>query len=493
MKVIICSLLLLGTVLCQNEIPEEEIEKKLNEIPGFENFNQSSLAAVEDAVKLKCKKNGGADAFDKLEAAKTQLMECIQSNFNFTQIQEEVDASRKTGSMDEVFARYCLKVPIVEACVKNLTDTVKPCLEEEEKSSLKLLLNITNSLANFACYKDGDRIAMFVAEGGFECLDSQQAEIEQCANKTLSHLIPKDLSFNTLPLLVINDKGCNDYVNLQTCVVDVLEKCEDNTPANIIDALFKYIRRITPCKNHPASTSALGAHRRYLRSPTNQPGADRLSTAFEKLVEKYEPHCLKNGGQKALDEFHKALKQTRTCTNTTRLNLAKIAQQAGAIPERYLCDDFRNGIRSCLSGLTEKMKACSSREEAYVPKFGIEIYDSVFQFYCKDNARVLKKVIKGDDACLNKVHNATEFCISRTKHIKEYSKDDVVTKSELCGDLKILKNCFMDIASQQCPSNSNSHEFVVGLSDAVYAPCSGYRMLIIDALLVCLFIIVKVL
>lgn len=165
--------------MCQNDIPEDvrEIEKKINEIPGFENFNQSSLAAVEDAVRLKCEKNGGVDAFDKLDvnifyiiwvnfkiliflqAAKNQLVECIQSNFNFTQIQEEVDKSRKTGSMDEVFAKYCLKVPVVEACVKNLTDTVRPCLEEEEKSSLKLLLNITDSLASFACYKDGDRIA----------------------------------------------------------------------------------------------------------------------------------------------------------------------------------------------------------------------------------------------------------------------------------------------------------------------------------------------
>lgn len=60
-------------------------------------------------------------------------------------------------------------------------------------------------------------------------------------------------------------------------------------------------------------------------------------------------------------------------------------------------------------------------------------------------------------------------------------------------DLKILKNCFMDVASQQCPSNSNSHEFVVGLSDAVYSPCSGCSMLVIDVLLVYLLIIMRAL
>lgn len=44
--------------------------------------------------------------------------------------------------------------------------------------------------------------------------------------------------------------------------------------------------------------------RRYLRSPSNQPGVDGLTAAFDQVVVKYEPHCLKNGGQKALDEFH---------------------------------------------------------------------------------------------------------------------------------------------------------------------------------------------
>ena len=34
---------------------------------------------------------------------------------------------------------------------------------------------------------------------------------------------------------------------LQTCVVAELEGCEDPTPANLLDSIFNYIKKVTPC------------------------------------------------------------------------------------------------------------------------------------------------------------------------------------------------------------------------------------------------------
>lgn len=36
---------------------------------------------------------------------------------------------------------------------------------------------------------------------------------------------------------------------LQVCVVEELEKCEESTPANLMDSGFKFIRNNTPCTN----------------------------------------------------------------------------------------------------------------------------------------------------------------------------------------------------------------------------------------------------
>lgn len=61
--------------------------------------------------------------------------------------------------MDEVFAKYCAKSPVTLDCIKNLTVAIEPCLDEGERENLKLVLNVSESVANFICYKDGDRIA----------------------------------------------------------------------------------------------------------------------------------------------------------------------------------------------------------------------------------------------------------------------------------------------------------------------------------------------
>ncbi|KAF2904448.1 hypothetical protein ILUMI_01729 [Ignelater luminosus] len=236
-------LLLLGTCWCE-KLPEnlQNLREKL--------AASVSLDEVQEALRSKCEKNGGPDAFDKLETAGGDLQTCIQSNFNATQIKEEIAIKRKTGDLDEVFEKYCKRVPTVKECVKTASTAAEACLEQNEKESLKLVLNIADSLATFACYKDGDRIAMFVAEGGPECIESKQSDIERCANETLSHRIPTDISLNNLPLLSESTEGCGDFSKLQTCVVEALEGCEDSTPANIVDALFKFIRRVSPCKDY---------------------------------------------------------------------------------------------------------------------------------------------------------------------------------------------------------------------------------------------------
>jgi hypothetical protein len=35
--------------------------------------------------------------------------------------------------------------------------------------------------------------------------------------------------------------------DLQNCVVKVLETCKEPTPANIVDSMFNFVRKMTPC------------------------------------------------------------------------------------------------------------------------------------------------------------------------------------------------------------------------------------------------------
>lgn len=41
----------------------------------------------------------------------------------------------------------------------------------------------------------------------------------------------------------------SDMDTLKDCVVHSLEKCEESTPANLVESMFKFVRNETPCVN----------------------------------------------------------------------------------------------------------------------------------------------------------------------------------------------------------------------------------------------------
>lgn len=120
------------------------------EIPDFDDFTM---------IKDKCDQLGGNGTYDTLKASKNNLQTCLQGFVDIEIFKNEVEESKKTGSMDEVFGKYCAKKPKISHCVKNFTDSLEPCLDVDEKNALNLTLNILRQLGEFVCYKDGDRIA----------------------------------------------------------------------------------------------------------------------------------------------------------------------------------------------------------------------------------------------------------------------------------------------------------------------------------------------
>lgn len=47
-----------------------------------------------------------------------------------------------------------------------------------------------------------------------------------------------------------------DFDTLRNCITTELEKCEDSTPANIVDALFKFLKKQMPCQSKSKSETA---------------------------------------------------------------------------------------------------------------------------------------------------------------------------------------------------------------------------------------------
>lgn len=73
------------------------------------------------------------------------------------------------------FRRYCAKSPQLKACIHAVTAGVTPCLPAEFRDHVVVADNATEKLIDFACHKDGDRIAC-------KWLDtiSEFASIQEC-------------------------------------------------------------------------------------------------------------------------------------------------------------------------------------------------------------------------------------------------------------------------------------------------------------------------
>ena len=89
---------------------------------------------------------------------------------------------------------------------------------------------------------------MFIAEGGPECFSSKQEELQECFRATMGKYSNESLpTVENLPSLVIKEENCRDMNKLEACVVKELETCKESTPANLVEALFRFVRKATPC------------------------------------------------------------------------------------------------------------------------------------------------------------------------------------------------------------------------------------------------------
>jgi len=240
--------------LIQSQLPDGiQLPKELL------NASLPSLEETTQILKEKCIKVSGSDAaFEEAAQGGQKLNECLMHLINVTALQEEIEKATPIGELDTVFNKYCRKRETAVECVKNFTESIEPCLEQQERENKKIVIDVFTSLVSFACEKDGDNIALFIAEKGPECLKEKQMDLVNCVNTTFNGYLPAETpkTINDLPIFNFGEKECSDIMKLKSCVVTILEECEEPTTANLADALFRFIRSRTPCGNLTTPASA---------------------------------------------------------------------------------------------------------------------------------------------------------------------------------------------------------------------------------------------
>lgn len=104
--------------------------------------------------------------------------------------------------------RYCRKRTIAIECMQNFTVAMEPCLDTEEIAHKTTFVKIFTNLLNFVCHKEGDQIALFIAEKGPECFQSKKDALATCFNATFGNYAVPNVTLETLPQLVMGAKQC---------------------------------------------------------------------------------------------------------------------------------------------------------------------------------------------------------------------------------------------------------------------------------------------
>lgn len=233
----------------QTQLPEQLVKSNL------------SFTDMKDSVRNKCiqvaGEEAGNQAFAEIETGFGVLTECANNLVNYTAMQQEIQEASPKGELDVVFNKYCTRRTDAVECFDQFTAKLSPCLVKDEQEGQEVIKRIIQSLLNFVCHKDGDQIALFIAEKGPECLISQKENIEQCVNNTFGQYLNfsgvQDNQIKSIPMLTVGQKECDDMLDLQACVVRTLEQCTDITPANLVESMFNFIRNQTLCRNYQKS------------------------------------------------------------------------------------------------------------------------------------------------------------------------------------------------------------------------------------------------
>lgn len=220
----------------------------------MQRFNLFEFADdLKKVFKEKCKKATGVDnstLYQEVEKGSILLVTCLSGLANLTALQKEIEEARPLGELDTVFHKHCQKAPAAEKCFREFNTVIQPCLSKEEKSQNAVMMRIVSGLLSFMCARGGDQIALFVAEDGPECLEANKEAIQHCANKSFSEFVPKHTItdiFN-LPDFTLEPEHCVDLAKFEACTIHHLEQCQEITPANVAESIFKFVKNETSCK-----------------------------------------------------------------------------------------------------------------------------------------------------------------------------------------------------------------------------------------------------
>ncbi|KAF2899223.1 hypothetical protein ILUMI_06952 [Ignelater luminosus] len=202
---------------------------------------------------------------------------------------------------------------------------------------------------------------------------------------------------------------------------------------------------------------------------------------YTELKDLFEKKCKSVGGDNAIKNLTTVVEGLKICiTDQLPADASKFKELADSGSSEDLCTDKRKVIRDCFNDLVHVWEDCSVPEEQYVAGFFLDSVDSLLDYICADDGAIILSLINDDTIdcvfSLAEQENATDVCTNEFKVLNDDTPDDIIiTKSELCHDLKTAQECYGKYLEEQCPKATALSEAFVGALKAISSPCNKRR------------------
>lgn len=249
---------ILGATTADREIPNDTRSIPYHmRVLGYVN---TTFEDIEKFDKELCEKNGGPNTHDAHKQNREQFEVCSRTVIDEMREEARLAEAQSAGHSPPsdleatILKGYCRKSSKSANCLKNLTDSMKTCLDVDKRESANVIYEVHNSVMSFLCEDDGARMNKFANDDGTACLESKSSELMNCANHTVMKYIQTTISngaevggLGKLHLLVPDVTKCTVLEKFQHCVVEELKSCPKPTTADMANSVFNIVKKVSSC------------------------------------------------------------------------------------------------------------------------------------------------------------------------------------------------------------------------------------------------------
>ncbi|XP_063621256.1 27 kDa glycoprotein-like [Cydia splendana] len=203
-------------------------------VDAWGKYNALDQKQITEYVTKLCTKSGAEDKVPQVLDAIENFEKCSVSLFKDEVLLEEVATAIRNNDLNGVFKKYCARTGRLAACTYSLIDSVGLCVAGAD---LPAAHNFIDQLLGFVCHNDGERIALFIQEGGPQCFQQNVGSLNGCAAKVLSEID------GVQPV----KERCTNFDDLSKCLVETVSTCSPAAPGDMMRALLAHVRQATPC------------------------------------------------------------------------------------------------------------------------------------------------------------------------------------------------------------------------------------------------------